>query len=133
MAQQSRTSFFPSTRTWANAAALVAIALLASSANDVRAQQSTTILNTDLFGFLSQHSLALGPEVDAEACVPTTTTNQMIYLQNKHPQSLGYQMAGETRDDWIEDAEDWAHLVGTSAAGTHPYEIVKQVGLSLNA
>jgi hypothetical protein len=56
-----------------------------------------------LFGWLDQYSLDT-PEYDhvgPMACVPTSATNALTYLQNARPDLFGAALTGATYADWI--------------------------------
>lgn len=58
-------------------------------------------LNTSGAGWLDQHSL---PVIGDEACVPTSATNAMTYLQSVAPAYLGTSLTGSSYTDWTNAA-----------------------------
>lgn len=61
--------------------------------------QSTysTQISSSYYGYMDQYSL---PVVGSEACVPTSTTNAFIYLQNRYASLFGTTLAGATYAEW---------------------------------
>lgn len=59
--------------------------------------------NAAAFGWLDQYSLDNSAYhfVGNEACVPTSTTNAMTYLQNTWPAIFGSTLTGTTYADWV--------------------------------
>ena len=59
--------------------------------------------NPAAFGWLDQYSLDNSTYhfVGNEACVPTSTTNAMTYLQNVAPSIFGTSLTGTSYADWI--------------------------------
>lgn len=55
------------------------------------------------FGWLSQYSLddEIHDFVGPEACVPTSSTNAMTFMQNSHPFYFGERLTGDSYADWI--------------------------------
>lgn len=83
---------------------LVVALLCAASVAILHAQTIyDTQENISLFGWLDQYSLdnAQYNFVGDEACVPTSSTNAMTYLQNLDPGLFGTSLTGTTYSDWI--------------------------------
>lgn len=70
----------------------------------VRAQTVyNSIQNIAYFGWLDQYSLsgALYNNIGPEACVPTSATNAMTFLQGVAPSYFGTNLTGSTYSSWI--------------------------------
>jgi hypothetical protein len=113
----------------ATAVVCATVALL-GGAHEIRAD--VTVLDHRLFGYLSQYEIGDPEAVDIDACAPTSTTNYMVYLQNKHRNSLGYELAGQTYDSWKEQAKDWIIEMGTGLLGTSPISMFDQIEITLD-
>lgn len=91
---------------------VVAFALSLSAARS----QSTysTQISSSYYGYMDQYSL---PVVGSEACVPTSTTNAFIYLQNRYSSLFGTTLAGATYAEWTSTDETLASdtYYGTSS------------------
>ncbi len=79
------------------------VLLLLVSAPLVQAQTTYSVMeNTSYFGWMDQYSLdtATYHFVGNEACVPTSSTNAMTYLQNFAPGYFGTALTGTTYASW---------------------------------
>ncbi len=114
-----------------------ACVLFVMSAAVLRAQTVySSVQEVAYFGWLDQYSLS-GPaygNIGPEACVPTSSTNAMTFLQGLAPSYFGVSLTGTTYADWI--ATDVflasASYMDTSAAdGTYynhlPYSLNKYI------
>ncbi|QYY35582.1 hypothetical protein [Ruficoccus sp. ZRK36] len=62
-------------------------------------------LNSSYFGWLDQYSLDTFDLPGNEACVPTSSTNAMTYLQNAYSGYYGTTLTGTTYSSWEATAE----------------------------
>ncbi len=100
----------------------VCIAILVAVAPLARLSASTTYSvseNLSYFGWLDQYSLDNSTYhfVGNEACVPTSSTNAMTYLQNLAPGYFGTALTGTTYASWISTD---ATLISPSYMDTQP-------------
>jgi len=87
-----------------NILVLVAVFVLLQNAVPLRAATTHSISqNISYFGWLDQYSLdsAAYNFVGPEACVPTSATNAMTYLQNLAPGVFGSALTGMTYETWM--------------------------------
>jgi hypothetical protein len=84
-------------------------------------QAQTTILPTSYYGWLDQYSMNTEHNfVGDEACVPTSSTNAMTYLQNAFPSIYGTSLTGTTYSDWHDTDNILIDQMGTTVAeGTY--------------
>lgn len=73
------------------------------------------------YGWLDQYSMnSRHSFVGDEACVPTSSTNALTYLQNAVPFLFGTTLSGSTYADWIATDDYLIGVMGTTAvAGTY--------------
>lgn len=81
---------------------LAKLGLLLLAITSTHAQVSYSVLiDSNYQGYLDQYSLNSSDSfVGNEACVPTSTTNAFVYLQNRYSSLFGYSLAGSTYADW---------------------------------
>ncbi len=75
-------------------------ALTALAATPLQAVSYNVNLNTSYFGWLDQYSLDSYGLPGNDACVPTSSTNAMTYLQNAYSGYYGTGLTGTTYSSW---------------------------------
>ncbi len=101
---------------------LCCLEILALSCGAASAQTIYNVMeNTAYFGWLDQYSLdnATYNFVGSEACLPTSSTNAMTYLQNLAPSYFGTALTGTSYSSWM--ATD-ALLVSPAYMDTSPQD-----------
>lgn len=83
----------------------------------------TVVNSVSRYGWLDQYSMDTRHSfVGNEACVPTSSTNALTYLQNAVPQIFGDVLSGTTYAQW-EDTDDYLiHQMKTTAGGGTAYD-----------
>lgn len=98
------------------------LGILTVSIGSASAQTIYNVMqNTAYFGWLDQYSLdnATYDFVGSEACVPTSSTNAMTYLQNFAPSYFGTILTGASYSSWMSTA---ALLVSPAYMDTSPHD-----------
>ena len=74
------------------------------------------ISNVSNYGWLDQYSLnSFFPTfVGDEACVPTTSTNGMTFLQQVCPNVFGFALTGVTYSNWEDTDAYLINIMGTA-------------------
>lgn len=72
------------------------------------------IIPVSYYGWLDQYSITDRGFVGKEACVPTSSTNGMTFLQNVDPEIFGTQLTGTTYADWMNTDEILIDLMNTT-------------------
>lgn len=106
-------------RSHAGRMALLGLALLSAFALPAEA------LTLDLadYGWMDQYSLDTSHNfLGDEACVPTSSTNALTYLQNAFPALYGTSLSGTTYVDWKATDETLVTQMGTTAANGTYYD-----------
>ena len=84
---------------------IIVPALVAASSLTAATEYSVSLPSVG-FGWLDQYSLDSSHSyVGNEACVPTSSTNAMTYLQNLAPEVYGTALTGSSYTDWYNTAE----------------------------
>lgn len=103
----------------AGGTALLGLVLLSSLATRADA------LTLDLadYGWMDQYSLDTSHNfVGNEACVPTSSTNALTYLQNAFPTLYGTSLSGTTYADWQATDEAFITSMGTTPGNGTYYD-----------
>lgn len=100
-------------------AALLGLVLLTS----LSARATAFTLDLANYGWLDQYSLDTSHNfVGNEACVPTSSTNALTYLQNAFPALYGTSLSGTTYADWKATDEAFITSMGTTAVNGTDYD-----------
>lgn len=74
----------------------------------------TQVIPVSLYGWLDQYSITDRHFVGDEACVPTSSTNGMTFLQNIDPSVFGTQLTGTDYASWMSTDEILIDLMNTT-------------------
>ena len=85
-----------------------------------------TILPISEYGYMDQYSMNTRHNlVGSDACVPTSTTNALTFLQNSNPSIYGTALSGSGYVNWRDTDDSLISLMGTQAgAGTYDTQFV---------
>lgn len=85
-----------------------------------------TLIPITYYGYLDQYSMnAIHNLVGNDACVPTSTTNALTFLQNFYPEIYGSALSGTNYSDWKTTDSILIGLMGTQAnVGTYDTQFV---------
>jgi len=87
--------------------------------------ETDQLINVNYYGWLDQYSITDRGFVGDEACVPTSSTNAMTYLQNINPQIFGSSLTGTSYASWIATDELLIDLMNTTVkSGTTDFRFV---------
>ena len=82
----------------------------------LQAQTLSSSIDSTYFGYLDQYNMNTENSfVGDEACVPTSSTNALVLLQNLNPTIFGTGLAGSTYSDWHATDRQLIHAMGTTA------------------
>jgi hypothetical protein len=94
---------------------------LTSFAGNAKAQIFSSSQDLSMFGYLNQLEPEITNSFGNNGCVPTSSVNAMVYLQNIAPGTFGNRLAGSTYNDWIEtDLQLGSNYLGTTPTGATP-------------
>ncbi len=97
----------------------------------------TDIIPVADYGYLDQYNLnVVNNFVGDEACVPTSTTNALTYLQNTNPGIFGTALTGTTYASWQATDQTLIGILGTTAGsngGTYDYRIPSGINQYLSS
>lgn len=72
------------------------------------------LIPVSYYGWLDQYSITDHGFVGKEACVPTSSTNAMTFMQNINPRVFGTALTGTTYEDWKATDEILISLMDTT-------------------
>ncbi len=114
-------------------ALVLTTALAVNPSLDAATQYSVSLPSVG-YGWLDQYSLDTEHSyVGNEACVPTSSTNAMTYLQNFAPEVYGTALTGSSYSSWYDTANTLigAAYMNTTSSGTEynhiPYALDKYI------
>lgn len=83
------------------------------------------LIPVSYYGWLDQYSITDEGFVGREACVPTSSTNALTFMQNINPSIFGTQLSGTTYEDWKKTDKTLISLMGTTVgSGTNDDRLV---------
>ena len=93
-------------------------------AGSLQAQPQLIKIDVSSYGWLDQYSMnAYFPDfIGNEACVPTSSTNGLTYLQNVVPAVFGSQLSGSSYSDWIQTDATLINIMGTKGNNIGTYD-----------
>lgn len=104
---------------------LIPASLLAAAA-PLPAQTYSEYIDISLYGYLDQYSMNASHNfVGNEACIPTSSTNALTYLQNAYSSVYGSSLSGSTYTSWkATDSLLIADMGTTASEGTYYTQFV---------
>jgi hypothetical protein len=106
---------------------LAGLIVFVGTACRVDGQTLSDLIPVTDYGYLDQYNLNEANNfVGDEACVPTSSTNALTYLQNVNPGVFGMSLTGTTYASWEATDQNLINILGTTAGsngGTYDYRI----------
>jgi len=92
------------------------VAVYFTVASALQAQTLSYSISSTYYGYLDQYNINTENSlIGDDACVPTSTTNALVLLQNLNPTIFGTGLAGSTYQDWHETDRQLIQAMGTTA------------------
>lgn len=105
--------------------ALITLLSLLGSPFVVEGTPFLELIPVSYYGWLDQYSITDQGFVGKEACVPTSSTNALTFMQNINPSIFGTQLTGTTYEDWKKTDKALISLMSTTVgSGTSDDQFV---------